>query len=98
MPAHCVGLGQTVSVHLTAVTQPSLVIPLGVAFYADSSRIAPRNEDEIDNCQSEPHRPPNRGEAQRLLAGSGGIGGHGILWRQSGIEHHRKNSRTARRQ
>src|ERR1700733_9527148 len=98
MTAHCVGLGQTIFVRLTAVTSPSLVISLGVTFYADLSRIAPRNEDEVCNCQSERRGPPKRGEAQRLLAGSGGIGSHGILGRQGGIEHHRKNSGAARRQ
>jgi len=41
MTAHCVGLGQTIFVRLTAVTSPSLVISLGVTFYADLSRIAP---------------------------------------------------------
>src|SRR5271170_1847178 len=97
-PAHCVGLRQTISVRLTALTEPSLIIPLGVPSYADFSRIAPRNEDEIDNCQGEPHGPPKRGDAQRLLAGSGRIGGHGILWRQSGVEHHRENCGSARGQ
>jgi hypothetical protein len=98
MPAHRVGRRQTISVRITAVTEPSLVVPLSVPSYADLSRIAPRNEDEIDNRQSEPQGPPERGEAQRVLAGSGRIGGHGILWRQSGIEHHRENSGAARGQ
>jgi hypothetical protein len=51
------------------------VEPLGIPPDADFSGIAPRDEDEIHDCQSETHWPPNGGHNQSVATGRNGVGG-----------------------
>ena len=57
------------------------------------SRIASGNEDEITNCESETHWPPNGGQQQCAAASSDGVGGQRIFRCERRVKHHGEKSR-----
>src|SRR6516162_9109697 len=52
-----------------------LIKTLSVPLDANFSRIAARDENEIDTREHEPYRPPNGSEEQSARARSNGVGG-----------------------